>query len=64
MDFTNFEYYVPIAAVIMWFAYQHHIFITPAQLEKKHREILSEVEKRFTTKEDSEHLKERIADMS
>ncbi len=34
----------PIIAVILLFVWQNNIFVRPEQLEKKHREIIKEVE--------------------
>lgn len=42
--------YAPILVVVLGFIWQHNIFVKPEQLEKKHREILDDVEKNFSNK--------------
>lgn len=37
--------YSPIIIVVLMFFVQQKIFVTPEQLEKKHREIVEEIEK-------------------
>lgn len=36
--------YAPIIIVVLGFIWQNNIFVKPEQLEKKHREIVREVE--------------------
>ena len=36
--------FAPIITVILIFIWQNNVFVRPEQLEKKHREIISEVE--------------------
>ena len=40
-------HYSPIIVAIMVFLIQQRIVVTPEQLEKKHREILKDVEEKF-----------------
>jgi len=42
--------YAPILVVVLGFIWQHNIFVKPEQLEKKHREIMDDVEKNFSNK--------------
>lgn len=42
---------------------QLHIFASPADLEKKHREIIKEVSKDYVTKENVSFIKEKIENM-
>ena len=42
--------YAPIIIVALGFIWQNNIFVKPEQLEKKHREILKEIEKEFGNK--------------
>ena len=42
MNIDNYLEFAPILIVIIIFAAQTRIFITPEALEKKHREILNE----------------------
>ena len=42
---------------------QLHIFASPADLEKKHREIIKEINKDFVTKENVGFIREKIENM-
>ncbi len=57
-----FEYSTVIIVIFLFFI-QNKLFITPEALEKKHRDILSEVEKRFATLVYVDELKEDFSDM-
>lgn len=59
----NFIQYSPILIAVMIFLVQQRIIITPEQLEKKHREILADVEDRFATLSSVKDLKEQFSDM-
>ena len=48
--------YAPIAIVILGFIWQYKIFVTPEQLERKHREILEDCEKKYTTQAETRNL--------
>lgn len=39
--------YAPIIIVVLMFFVQQKIFVTPEQLERKHRDILSDVDKKY-----------------
>lgn len=39
--------YAPIIIVVLMFFVQYRIFVTPEQLEKKHREILEDISKNY-----------------
>lgn len=58
-----FVNYAPVIVVVLMFLLHERIVVTPEQLEKKHREILSEIEKRFTTKNSFEDLKSQFCEM-
>ena len=58
-----FLYYAPILVVVLIFLINERIVVTPEQLEKKHREILREIEKRFTTINSFDGLKSQFTDM-
>ena len=47
----------------MVFLIQQRIIVTPEQLEKKHREILEDAEKKFATLNSVTDLKEQFSDM-
>jgi low affinity Fe/Cu permease len=59
----NYLYYAPIILLVMMFFIQEKIFVTPEQLEKKHREVIRDVEKRFATQENVDDLKNQFADI-
>lgn len=56
-------YYSPVLIVVLVFLIQQRIVVTPEQLEKKHREILNDVENRFVTKISHEDLKCQFFEM-
>ncbi len=59
----KFIYYAPIIVVVLVFLINERIVVTPEQLEKKHREILKDIETRFTTIKSFEDLKSQFTDM-
>lgn len=59
----KFLYYAPIIVVVLIFLRNERIIVTPEQLEKKHREILKDIEKRFTTINSFDGLKSQFTDM-
>lgn len=63
MDNSIFIQYAPVIIVVFVFLVQQKLVVTPEQLEKKHREILEDVEERFTTKEATSNFQEKLDDM-
>ena len=63
MDKQTIEKYAPFALIIIALILQWNIFVTPAQLEVKHREILQDVAERYTTKEQYSDVKAQLQDM-
>ena len=59
----QFIYYAPVIVVVLVFLIHERIVVTPEQLEKKHREIIKDVEKRYATLNSLEDLKEQFFDM-
>ena len=59
----QFLYYAPVIVVVLVFLIHERIVVTPEQLEKKHREIIKDVEKRYATLNSLEDLKEQFCDM-
>ena len=55
--------YSPIIIVVVMYLIQQRIVVTPEQLEKKHREILADVENRFASLSTVKDLKEQVSDM-
>ena len=47
----------------MVFLIQQRIVVTPEQLEKKHREILNDIEEKFVTLNSFNDLKDQFSDM-
>jgi low affinity Fe/Cu permease len=56
-------YYSPVIIVVMVFLIQQRIVVTPEQLERKHREILRDIEARFVTLNSYEDMKSRFSEM-
>lgn len=59
----NILQYSPIIVVIIMYLTQLRIVVTPEQLEKKHREILDDIENKFATQNSVKDLKEQMGDM-
>ena len=59
----NFIEYSPIIIVVLMFFVQQKIFVTPEQLERKHREILSDIENRFVSIHSYEDLKSQFSEI-
>lgn len=49
-NYNKFIEYAPIIIVILIFIWQNNVFVRPEQLEKKHREIIDDVENRISGK--------------
>lgn len=56
-------HYSPIIIAVVIFLIQQRIIVTPEQLEKKHREILEDVEEKFVTLHSFKDLKEQFSEM-
>ena len=63
MDKETIQKYAPTILVIAAMFFQYNIFVTPQQLEVKHREILAEVSLTYATKEQNSATKEQLSDM-
>ncbi len=59
----KFLYYSPVIITVVIFLIQQRIVVTPEQLEKKHREILKDVEDKFTTLNSFKDLKANFSEM-
>lgn len=59
----NFIQYSPIIVAVVMYLIQLRIVVTPEQLEKKHREILDEVQSKFASLNSVVDLKEQVSDM-
>nr|DAP59740.1 MAG TPA: hypothetical protein [Caudoviricetes sp.] len=56
-------YYSPVIIVVLVFLIQQRIVVTPEQLEKKHREILKDIEEKFVTINSYQDLKSQFCEM-
>ena len=59
----NLLNYAPILVAVMIFLIQQRIVITPEQLEKKHREIMDDIEEKFVSIHSFNDLKENFGEM-
>ncbi len=59
----KFIEYSPIIIVVFMFFIQQKIFVTPEQLEKKHREIIEEIEEKFVSMNSFIDLKEQFSEI-
>lgn len=59
----KFIEYSPMIVVVLMFIIQQHIFVTPEQLEKKHREIIEEIEEKFVSMNSFIDLKEQFSEV-
>jgi len=59
----KFIEYSPIIIVVLMFFVQQKIFVTPEQLEKKHREIIDEMEEKFVSIISFKDLKDQFSEV-
>lgn len=50
MNFEEFGKYAPFILMVLMFMWQNNIFVRPEQLEKKHREILNDLDDKLDKK--------------
>lgn len=55
--------YSPILIAVMVFLIQQRIIVTPEQLEKKHREIIEEIEEKFVSINSFKDLKDQFSEV-
>lgn len=60
----KFIEYSPIIIVIIMYLIQQRIVVTPEQLEKKHREILEDVDDKYASKTVVSELQSQIHSMA
>ena len=58
--YKNLYKYLPICILVIALIFQYNIFVTPEMLEVKHREILNDVARTYSTKEQYNDLKEQL----
>ena len=56
-------YYSPIIIAVVIFLVQQRIVVTPEELERKHRQILQDVESRFVTLNSYNDLKSQFCEI-
>jgi hypothetical protein len=56
----NLQQYAPVIIVVVAFLIQQRIVVTPDQLERKHREILDETDKKLTEALKTKASNERV----
>lgn len=59
----TFLSYSPVIIVVLVFLIQQRVIVTPEQLERKHREILMDIENRFVTINSYEDLKSQFTEI-
>lgn len=64
MTLENFVDFAPIIVVVVAFLVQQRLIVTPEQLERTHREILSEIELRYAKQDTVSDLREQIYDIN
>ena len=55
--------YAPIIVCAVIFLIQQHVLVSPEQLEKKHREILESIERKYVTWSSFRDLKAQFTDI-
>ena len=60
----KFWEYAPIILVIIMFCINYKIFVNPVDLEKKHREILNDIDNKYASKTTVDELKSQFHDMA
>lgn len=52
--------YLPVGLIGIALIFQYNLFVTPEKLEVKHREILNDISRTYTTKEQYNDLKSQL----
>ena len=60
----KFWEYAPLILVIIMFCVNYKIFVNPVDLEKKHREILNDIDDKYASKATVDELKNQFHDMA
>lgn len=48
-NLKEFVDYAPVIIIVMAFLFKNRLIVTPEQLEKKHKEIIDEAERKFVS---------------
>lgn len=60
----KFLEYAPLILVVIIFCISYKIFVNPVDLERKHREILEDIDKKYVTKTIFDELKNQMHDVA
>ena len=60
----KFWEYAPIILVLIMFCINYKIFVNPVDLERKHREILNDIDNKYASKTTVDELKSQFHDMA
>ena len=60
----KFFEYAPLILVIIMFCVNYKIFVNPVDIEKKHREILNDIDNKYASKTTVNELKSQFHDMA
>ena len=60
----KFLEYAPLILVLIMFCINYRVFVNPVDLEKKHREILSDIDNKYASKTTVDELKSQFHDMA
>lgn len=63
MDYDKIIEFAPVIVVVFLVFLQNRLFVTPEQLERRHRDILREIENRFATVFSVSELKEQFSEI-
>lgn len=63
MDTNALQAFAPYIVIVVMFLVQNRIFVTPEQLEKKHRDILEDIKKDYVTKTEVTALNDSVNDI-
>lgn len=63
MDYDKIIEFAPVIMLVFLVFLQNRLFVTPEQLEKRHRDILHEIETRFATVFSVSELKEQFSEI-
>ncbi len=64
MDKENFIKYAPLILVVFAFLVHYNLFVQPEDLETTHREILTEIDNKYATKETATVLQNQYDKLS
>ena len=56
--------YAPLILVLIMFCINYRLFVNPVDLEKKHREILNDIDNKYASKTTVDELKSQFHDMA